>query len=161
MQKGSTGNRTFVGTWTPAVYTVSFSTTVPGEMPAQQVAYGATAANPSVTPIRDSNAFSGWYADYECTEPFDFAQAITGNTTVWAGRATKDSEGTPSGDASSGGSSAIHAGIMKASDTIPNTGDPSAPWLMTVSILAVGVAIFAWGSRRREGACGKGRDTQR
>lgn len=57
-------------------------------MPADQTAidYNTTAQNPESEPTRNGYTFTGWYTDKECTEAFDFEQALTENwTTVYAG----------------------------------------------------------------------------
>lgn len=57
-------------------------------MPADQTAidYNTTAQNPKSEPTRNGYTFTGWYTDKECTEEFDFEQALTENwTTVYAG----------------------------------------------------------------------------
>lgn len=57
-------------------------------MPADQTAidYNTTAQSPENEPTRNGYTFTGWYTDKECTEAFDFEQALTENwTTVYAG----------------------------------------------------------------------------
>lgn len=57
-------------------------------MPADQTAidYNTTAQSPENEPTRNGYTFTGWYTDKECTEAFDFEQALTENwITVYAG----------------------------------------------------------------------------
>ncbi|WP_415980041.1 InlB B-repeat-containing protein [Faecalicoccus pleomorphus] len=57
-------------------------------MPTDQLSidYNTTAQNPENEPTRNGYTFTGWYTDKECTEAFDFEQALTENwTTVYAG----------------------------------------------------------------------------
>lgn len=57
-------------------------------MPADQTAidYNTTAQSPENEPTRNGYTFTGWYTDKECTEAFDFEQALTETwTTVYAG----------------------------------------------------------------------------
>lgn len=57
-------------------------------MPADQteIDYNTTAQSPENEPTRNGYTFTGWYTDKECTEAFDFEQALTENwTTVYAG----------------------------------------------------------------------------
>lgn len=57
-------------------------------MPTDQLSidYNTTAQNPENEPTRNGYTFTGWYTDKECTEAFDFEQALTENwMTVYAG----------------------------------------------------------------------------
>ncbi len=57
-------------------------------MPTDQLSidYNTTVQNPENEPTRNGYTFTGWYTDKECTEAFDFEQALTENwTTVYAG----------------------------------------------------------------------------
>ncbi len=77
-------------TYLTATYTVTFDTQGGSIVAAQTVEHGSLATTPSA-PTRTGYAFKGWYADAACTQTFDFAQAIKGDTTVyakWAGLVT-------------------------------------------------------------------------
>ena len=77
-------------TYSAATYTVSFDTQGGSTVAPQTVEHGATATAPTA-PTRAGYAFKGWYADAACTQVFDFAKPITGDTTLyakWAGLVT-------------------------------------------------------------------------
>jgi uncharacterized repeat protein (TIGR02543 family) len=57
------------------------------------VASGSTVAKPT-DPTRDGYTFDGWYTDTELTGEFVFANAITADTTVYAGWTAVSADGT-------------------------------------------------------------------
>jgi uncharacterized repeat protein (TIGR02543 family) len=63
--------------------TVSFETDNGSTLTSQVITSGTTAAEPEA-PEKEGNAFAGWYADPECTVPFDFDTMIRSDTTVYA-----------------------------------------------------------------------------
>ena len=76
----------------PAVYTVTF---MDGdeELSTQQVEEGKAAVKPE-GPAKDGYTFKGWYADEALTKEFDFAAAVTSDTTVYA-KWEKDADPEP------------------------------------------------------------------
>ncbi len=50
----------------------------------KQVKAGEKVTEPTPAPTDDYWTFGGWYANADCTEPFDFSTPITGNTTLYA-----------------------------------------------------------------------------
>lgn len=46
---------------------------------------GSAVAKPAVNPVRDGYVFSGWFLDEAATIPFDFAQPVTADLTLYAG----------------------------------------------------------------------------
>ena len=63
--------------------TVSFETDNGSTVKSQVITSGTTAAEPEA-PEKEGHTFAGWYADPECTAPFDFDTVIRGDTTVYA-----------------------------------------------------------------------------
>ena len=56
-----------------------------GGIYAQQIVQtGETAIRPT-DPDGKNLTFTGWYTDSDCTNPYDFTQAVTGNMTLYAG----------------------------------------------------------------------------
>ena len=49
------------------------------------VEVGTTVDRPTPDPVRPNYRFKGWYCDPSCTQPFDFSQPITEDTTLYAG----------------------------------------------------------------------------
>ena len=66
----------------------------------QTPASGSTVTKPA-DPTREGYAFGGWYADAECTKAYDFATAVTSDTTLYA-KWTKN-ETSSSGSDNAGG----------------------------------------------------------
>lgn len=64
-------------------HTVTFSTGSGSAVAAQTVADGATVTQPD-NPTYSGYVFGGWYTDETCTTAFDFATAVTTNTTLYA-----------------------------------------------------------------------------
>jgi len=64
-------------------YTVSFDTDGGTNVPAQEVRNGQTATKPA-DPTKSGYVFDNWYAEDTFTNVFDFDDAITANTTVYA-----------------------------------------------------------------------------
>ena len=53
------------------------------DVPAQTVEAGGKVERPA-DPAREGYTFGGWFADEECTVPFDFEQPVTGDTQIYA-----------------------------------------------------------------------------
>lgn len=68
---------------TPSTYTVAFESNGGSKIDAQEVESGAKATKPT-DPTKEGYTFDGWYSDKELTKAFDFATAITADTTVYA-----------------------------------------------------------------------------
>lgn len=68
----------------PAYHTVTFKVIGDGSTPAAQyIGYGDKASRPE-DPAPEGYDFDGWYTDADCTSPFDFGAAITGDITLYA-----------------------------------------------------------------------------
>ncbi len=67
----------------PTQVTVSFESNGGSLVPAQTLAYGATATQPA-DPGRPGFDFGGWFQDVTLSVPFDFATPITADVTVYA-----------------------------------------------------------------------------
>jgi uncharacterized repeat protein (TIGR02543 family) len=78
------GDLTLTASWTVNEYTVTFETGEGGAVASQSVSYGEKAVRPAADPTREGYEFAGWYADADCTIAFNFDQAITTDTTVYA-----------------------------------------------------------------------------
>ena len=63
--------------------TVTFDTDGGTAIPSQEVRSGATATQPA-DPTKSGYTFGGWYKENTFTTPFDFDDAITADTTVYA-----------------------------------------------------------------------------
>ena len=68
----------------PAKYTVSFNMNGHGTQVADQTVEGGSKANKPTDPTAEGWTFGGWYADATFSARFDFATAITANTTIYA-----------------------------------------------------------------------------
>ncbi len=68
--------------WATA-YTVSFNSNGGDAVADQNIAEGATAAEPTA-PTRDGYTFNGWYSNETLTDPFDFGTAITSAIPLYA-----------------------------------------------------------------------------
>lgn len=64
-------------------YKVSFNSNGGSAVDAQYAISGGTVAEPAA-PTKDETSFLGWYADTALTTAWDFASAITANTTLYA-----------------------------------------------------------------------------
>ena len=82
--KGINGSITVYAKYTEGV-TVSYANTGDTEVEAQLVRPNAAIVAPEVTPVSATQYFKGWYADAECTIPFDFAVGVAEDTVVYAG----------------------------------------------------------------------------
>ncbi|MBQ0088739.1 MAG: InlB B-repeat-containing protein, partial [Prevotellaceae bacterium] len=89
-----TSNLTIYGYFTTVDdrYTVTYNTGILDSslvtgMPSKQsnIKYNGKATAPTVTPSANGYVFTGWYADSDCKNEFDFNTPITANTTVYAG----------------------------------------------------------------------------
>lgn len=66
-------------------WVVAFHTDGGSEVAEQLVKNDQYAKKPAEDPTKEGYLFAGWYADKDCTQPFDFENtAITGKTTVYA-----------------------------------------------------------------------------
>ena len=108
------------------VYTVTFESNGGTPVDSVRVVSGNTVPRPA-DPVREGYTFTGWFADPDCKDAYDFATPVTGNVTLYAGWSE-----TP---APSGGSddSLVWAGAAVA----------------VVAILAALVAAFVLAKRRK------------
>ena len=66
-------------------FTVTFDPNGGTDMPSCQVQYGETVPLPE-KPAREGYAFTGWYTDDGCTEPWDMASdTVADSLTLYAG----------------------------------------------------------------------------
>ena len=66
-------------------WVVAFNTDGGSEVAEQFVKNDLRAEKPAEDPTKEGYQFAGWYADKDCTQPFDFENtAITGKTNVYA-----------------------------------------------------------------------------
>lgn len=66
-------------------WVVAFNTDGGSEVAEQFVKNNLRAERPAEDPTKEGYQFAGWYADKDCTQPFDFENtAITGKTNVYA-----------------------------------------------------------------------------
>ena len=91
-----------------------------------QISYNAAATAPAAAPSLslangDEYAFTGWYTDPECTQPFDFNTALTDNWTI------------------------VYAGWEKVPETPPTVTVPSTPTPDEHPDIAEGIANGTWG----------------
>ena len=91
-----------------------------------QISYNAAATAPDAAPSLslangDEYAFTGWYTDPECTQPFDFNTALTDNWTI------------------------VYAGWEKVPETPPTVTVPSTPTPDEHPDIAEGIANGTWG----------------
>ena len=91
-----------------------------------QISYNAAATAPAAAPTLslangDEYAFTGWYTDPECTQPFDFNTALTDNWTI------------------------VYAGWEKVPETPPTVTVPSTPTPDEHPDIAEGIANGTWG----------------
>lgn len=68
----------------PTVWTVTFDLGYDGLTTIQQVENESAAVQPD-DPARTGYAFTGWYAEADCTTPADFEVAVMADTTYYAG----------------------------------------------------------------------------
>ncbi|WP_168735956.1 InlB B-repeat-containing protein [Cohnella fermenti] len=64
--------------------TVTFVSNGGTAVASQTVSYGSTASEPTPAPTKPGHTFGGWYANSGLTTAFNFATAITGDTTLYA-----------------------------------------------------------------------------
>ncbi|MBQ3274416.1 MAG: InlB B-repeat-containing protein, partial [Christensenellaceae bacterium] len=76
-------NITVYAEWEVPACKVSFETNGGSDVEAQTIAIGGTATKPE-DPTKDGYSFYNWFGEEACTTPFDFTQAINGDTTVYA-----------------------------------------------------------------------------
>lgn len=70
-------------------YTVDFQVqqtdVVNAPAPISNVVSGSKIQEPIPEPAKDGYSFEGWYKEFDCQNPWDFANdTVTGNTTLWA-----------------------------------------------------------------------------
>ena len=78
-----TSSITIYANWVINTYTVEFDTNGGSTIADQTVNYNATATQPE-NPTKDGFTFSGWYADSELTQEFDFSTPIVQDITIYA-----------------------------------------------------------------------------
>ncbi|MBQ7794024.1 MAG: InlB B-repeat-containing protein [Clostridia bacterium] len=81
--KTSSGSLSGGGGASVVTYTVNFNTDGGSAVSSVRVTSNAKAAEPT-TPTKEGYTFAGWYIDSELTTAYDFATAVTKNTTLYA-----------------------------------------------------------------------------
>lgn len=134
---------------------VSFDSLGGNAVDAQLIAHGDVPAKPA-DPTREGYEFTGWYADKDASTPFDFAQPVTADTTVYAGwKAVAAPEVPGAGDSGQQGSGNVDAPAGNASGqaqqpvVLAKTSDPFAAVGTVIAVVALGSAAVAATTRRR------------
>ena len=80
------GNVTLYAKWNPVTvtYTVSFDVAGGSVVSNQTVAHGEKASQPTLAPTKAGYTFGGWYTSNAYTTPYNFDNAITANTMIYA-----------------------------------------------------------------------------
>lgn len=113
------------------------SGTIEGEAGmAVEVKAGECVEDPG-TPVRDGYTFDGWYTAEEGGEKFDFATAITADTSLYA-HWTKKAE--PVGPVTPDPSDPSSPSSPSSDGKIPQTGDASAPVIAALGLAGVAIA---------------------
>ena len=102
----------------PAQQTVvlSFDTRGGSAVSAQRVVVGTAPARPAVDPVREGHVFAGWFADAECTRPFDFSAPLTQDAVAYAGW-KEDGASGPGGEGDEVDKGRLAAAIAEAAAT--------------------------------------------
>ena len=79
-----TSNLILYAKWVLRVATVTFVSRNGSSVMPQKVNVGESAIVPT-PPTRDGYAFDKWYADYACTQEYDWASTVESNFTLYAG----------------------------------------------------------------------------
>ncbi|MGE7110556.1 InlB B-repeat-containing protein, partial [Lysinibacillus sp. NPDC047702] len=79
-----TGDTIVYAKWNPVTYTVSFNVDGGSAVTPQAIAHGGKATEPVSPPTKANHAFGGWYTSSAMDTPFNFNNAITGDTVVYA-----------------------------------------------------------------------------
>ncbi len=77
-------NLTVVAQYAPKTYTITFNTGDGSTIDPVSAVYNTTISEPK-QPEYANHSFTGWFADADCTKPFDFDASVTDNATVYAG----------------------------------------------------------------------------
>jgi uncharacterized repeat protein (TIGR02543 family) len=112
---------------TTTKYTVTFNLNYDGATgapDAQTITSGGTATKPT-DPSRDSYSFNGWYAEAACTNAFDFATAITADTTLYAKWTAVDTTVKYTVAFDTNGGSSIAAVSVSSGATVTAPTDPT------------------------------------
>lgn len=115
------------GTTTTTNYTVTFNLNYDGATgapDAQTIASGGTASKPT-DPARDSYSFNGWYTEADCTNAFDFATAITADTTLYAKWTVVDTSVKYTVTFDTNGGSSIAAVSVSSGDKVSAPTEPT------------------------------------
>lgn len=116
-----TGNITLYAGWNLAKYTVTFDTNGGKPIESKSVEYNSCATEPSA-PEKENNVFMGWYTDSACTSEYDFSKAVTGDITLYAKWAAKDTTWTVTFETNGG--KAIESKNVEKGKTVTKPADP-------------------------------------
>jgi uncharacterized protein (TIGR02145 family)/uncharacterized repeat protein (TIGR02543 family) len=81
----TSGDATVNAKWNIEIYTVTFDSKGGSAIADQQIIYNTAAVEPSVPPMKDGYAFTGWYSNSSTTTSWDFATLITATRSLYAG----------------------------------------------------------------------------
>lgn len=121
--KGSAGDKTFYAKLEAKTFTVSFDTDGGTEIASQQVRYLEKASKPQEEPEKDEKVFLGWVKTRNGSEPFDFNDPITGDTTVYASWGDKGYIVT----FDTCGGSEVNKKTVRSGEKVSQPGNPSRP----------------------------------
>jgi len=81
-----TANTTVYAKWNPVTvtHTVNFDVAGGSAVSNQTVAHGGKASQPTPAPTKAGHTFEGWYTSNANTTPYNFDNAITANTMIYA-----------------------------------------------------------------------------
>ena len=77
-------NLTVIAQYDPKTYTITFNTGDGSTIDPVSAVYNTTISEPK-QPEYANHSFTGWFADADCTKPFDFNAPVTDNATAYAG----------------------------------------------------------------------------
>ncbi|WP_382389243.1 InlB B-repeat-containing protein [Leucobacter albus] len=127
-------NATLYAGWEINEYTITFDTGAGTTVAPVKVKYGEPATAPA-DPTRDGYAFTGWYAEEDATEAYDFTSPVTGHVTLYAGWDKAAVEVPP-------------AVTPPGTAMLPTTGGVFDPWLPLAALLLLAAGLSSIALRR-------------
>ncbi|GBU26239.1 hypothetical protein R83H12_02934 [Fibrobacteria bacterium R8-3-H12] len=82
--KGSTGDKTYTATWTPASYTITFNANGGTVTPASGTTGEGQKLASLPTPTREGYTFKGWFTTSTGSEKVEESKVYSANTTIYA-----------------------------------------------------------------------------
>ncbi|MBP3255783.1 MAG: InlB B-repeat-containing protein [Clostridia bacterium] len=130
---GQDGNNT-------STFTVTFNTNGGSIVASQSVTSGNKATRPATNPTREGFTFDDWYADSSFTTKFNFDEAITANTTVYA-KWTSSASVTPTPTPTP---TPAATPTTNQDSSLPQTGDASDYAIFALIGLCAVVSVVAF-----------------